>query len=211
VTVWTIIPVKPLTRAKSRLSPVLTQEERQVLAESMLDHVINTAKSAPGITGVLVISRDTRALALARDLGTHTVQESGTPELNYALMRATQVITAWRGRAVLILPADLPLISKEDVEGILALGTEEGSVVIATDRAEDGTNALFTRPPGLIDYAFGPGSFARHIELARGVHAPIHIYSSDRLSLDVDVPEDLDRLRQVRPELLQLFRSRAES
>ncbi|MBE2182834.1 MAG: 2-phospho-L-lactate guanylyltransferase [Anaerolineae bacterium] len=199
MTTWAIIPVKPLGRAKSRLSAVLTTEERQDLAESLLRHVVKTVKQVPGIAGVLVISRDTRALALTRDMGANTVQESGTPELNNALMRATQVITAWRGRAVLVLPADLPLITEEDITEILKLGEDEGTVVLATDRNQDGTNALFSRPPGLIPYTFGPDSFLRHLSLAKEAGAEVKVYSSDTIQLDIDIPADLDLLRRLRP------------
>ncbi len=114
-------------------------------------------------------------------------------------MRATQVITAWRGRAVLILPADLPLIDGEDIAQILKLGEDEGSVVLATDRNNEGTNALFSRPPGLIPYAFGQDSFHRHLALAKEVGAEVKVYSSERIQLDIDVPDDLELLRRLNP------------
>jgi 2-phospho-L-lactate guanylyltransferase len=147
----------------------------------------------PHITGTLVISRDTRVLAIARDLGVNTVQESGTPELNNALMRATQVVRGWRGEAVLVLPADLPLIAAEDVIDVIDLGMEEDTVVIATDQSEDGTNALLIRPPGLIPYAYGKGSYKRHLQAAHDVGATVHVYRSERLALDIDVPADLEQ------------------
>ncbi|MBW4435498.1 MAG: 2-phospho-L-lactate guanylyltransferase [Pleurocapsa minor GSE-CHR-MK-17-07R] len=200
MTNWAIIPVKPLTRAKSRLAGILSPEERQVLAERLMRHVVTTVSAARGIHGVLVISRDPHALALARDLGANTVQESGAPELNSALMRATQVITAWRGRAVLVLPADLPLVTSDDVSAMLDMGREEGCLVIAPDRNNDGTNALFTRPPGLIAYAYGEGSFQRHVGLAQQIGATVRIMDSPRLALDIDVPADLASMLALRPD-----------
>jgi 2-phospho-L-lactate guanylyltransferase len=192
MSVWVIIPVKPLTRAKSRLSGVLSQEAREELAESLLRHVIGVVREVPQVAGTLVISRDTRALAIARELGTHTVQESGAPELNTALMRATQVVHGWGGGAVLILPADLPLLSGEDIVGMIEQGQERGTVVIATDRNDNGTNAMLVRPPGLIPYAYGQGSFHRHVMLAHQAGAVVRVYHSTRLLLDIDMPEDLE-------------------
>ncbi len=189
--IWVVIPVKPLNQAKTRLSQVLTPQERQQLAETMFRHVLGVVQHIPKLMGTLVISRDNKALAIAREYGARTVQESGAPELNSALMRATQVISRLNGSAILILPADLPLLEAEDVQGIIRMGENESSLVIATDQHEDGTNALFTRPPGLIDYAYGPGSFARHMDKAREVGAEVHIYHSERLSLDIDMPADL--------------------
>lgn len=197
MSVWAIIPVKPLTRAKSRLQTVLSPEQRQQLAEQMMLHVITTVKAVPQVHGVLVISRDTKALAMARELGTHTVVESGNPELNNALMRATQVVAGWGGRAVVVLPADIPLIAVEDVVSLCELGETDNTVVIATDSDEDGTNALFIRPPGLIPYAYGMGSFRRHISLAEEAGATIKVYNSERLQLDIDVPADLEFYRRL--------------
>jgi 2-phospho-L-lactate/phosphoenolpyruvate guanylyltransferase len=196
MSVWAIVPVKPFTRAKSRLASVLSTAERVELAEKLLRHTITTVQQVQEITGVLVISRDNKALAVAREAGAHTVQESGMPELNHALMRATQVIIAWRGGAVLILPADLPLVAPEDLRDVVRKGADEHSVVIAPDRARDGTNALLVRPAGLIPYAYGPGSFQRHVNLAHEAGARLLIHESPRLMLDIDVPADLELYRQ---------------
>lgn len=192
MTVWAVIPVKPLRLAKSRLRDVLTPEERQMFAEAMLRHVLDVVRSVPQITGTLVISRDNHALALAREHGAKTVQESGSPELNVALMRATSIIGSWGSDAVLVLPADLPLIDASDISGILEMGQEPRSVVISTDRNKDGTNALLMRPPGLIDFAYGDGSFQRHAVMARDAGAVVNIYESDRMWQDIDLPEDIE-------------------
>ncbi|MEO8612174.1 MAG: 2-phospho-L-lactate guanylyltransferase [Chloroflexota bacterium] len=190
--VWVIIPVKPLNRAKSRLSGVLSPDQRYHLAETMLRHVLGVVKTVPQVEGTLVISRDNKALSIAREYGARTVQESGTPELNTALMRATQVVARWKGAAVFILPADLPLIVADDIAGMIEMsGKDAQSVVIATDQHEDGTNAMFVRPPGLLRYAYGVDSYTRHKQLAEEAGAEVHVYHSERLLLDIDVPADL--------------------
>ncbi len=195
--IWAIIPVKPLNRAKSRLAGVLEPDQRRFLAETMLRHVLETVHAVPQIIGTLVISRDTKVLAIAREYEARTVQESGAPELNTALLRATQVVMSWGCNATLVLPADLPLLAPEDITNILNRGRNVMSVVIATDQSEDGTNALFMRPPGLIPYAFGPGSYGRHVQLAQEANADVSIYWSDRLSLDIDLPADLDNYNHL--------------
>lgn len=197
MTTWVIIPVKPLRLAKSRLAEVLTPEERQRFAEAMLSHVLQVVESVPQVTGTLVISRDNHALALAREHGAKTIQESGSPELNKALMRATSIVASWRSDAVLVLPADLPLITPDDVTNIIQLGREYPSVVIATDRNKDGTNALFMRPPGLIEYAYGPGSYYRHAVMARDAGTIVHVYESDGLLQDIDLPEDIENYARI--------------
>lgn len=195
--IWAIIPVKPLNRAKSRLADVLEPDQRRFLAETMLRHVLETVRAVPQLMGTLVVSRDNKALAIAREYDARTVQESGAPELNTALLRATRVVASWGCNATLVLPADLPLIAPEDVTNIINLGRSVLSMVIATDQSEDGTNALFMRPPGLIPYAFGPGSYKRHIQLAQEAGAEVKVYRSDRLSLDIDLPVDLDNYNHL--------------
>jgi 2-phospho-L-lactate guanylyltransferase len=119
MTLWAIVPVKPLRRGKSRLSDVLSPDERADLNRSLLVHTLETLTAISEIEHVLVISRDQSALALAREHGARTVQENGAPELNVALARATLVAKNYATRGVLIVPADLPLITPEDVHAML--------------------------------------------------------------------------------------------
>lgn len=192
MSVWVVVPVKPLNRAKSRLAEVLTADQRQRFAEGMLRRVLTVTRSVRAVTGTLVISRDQKALAIARDLGARTVQESGTPDLNPALMRATQLLAGWRSDSVLVLPADLPFIDPADVTGVIrAAGNASQSVVIAPDHSRDGTNALFVRPPGLITYDYGHNSYERHLAQAHATGAHVVEYESENLKFDLDVPQDI--------------------
>jgi 2-phospho-L-lactate guanylyltransferase len=191
MTLWAIVPVKPLRRGKSRLANVLSQEERTDLNRRLLAHTLDTLTAIPEIEHVLVISRDQGALALARDYGARTVQENGTPHLNTALTRATILAKNFATRGVLIIPADLPLITAEDVRILLEKAVDPPVVIVAPDRRREGTNALLICPAGLIEYDFGPGSFQSHCELARQAGARLEIVELPSLALDMDLPEDL--------------------
>lgn len=196
MTLWAIVPVKPLGRGKSRLAGVLSQKERTDLNRHLLVHTVNTLTSMPEIEHVLVISRDLEALALAREHGARTVQENGSPHLNLALARATVIARSYITRGVLIVPADLPLITIEDVRAMLELAKEPPVVVVAPDHRQQGTNALLVCPTGLIEYDFGPGSFHRHCERARQAKARLEICKLPSLALDVDLPEDLEMVEE---------------
>lgn len=196
MTVWAIVPVKPLRRGKSRLAEVLTPEERADLNRRLLCHTLDTLKAIPEIEHVLVISRDQSALALARDHGARTVQENGAPLLNVALERATIVAKTYATAGVLVVPADLPLISPEDVRALLERAKDPPVVVVVPDRRRNGTNALLVCPTGLIEYDFGPDSFERHCRRALAAGARLEIFDLPSLALDVDLPEDLDRVSQ---------------
>lgn len=214
MSVWAIIPVKPMKLAKSRLSGVLSPEQRAQLAEATFRHVVKVAEDSPHITGTLVISRDTRALAIARDLGAKTIQESSSSDLNPALTRATEITRMWGAEAVLVLPADLPFINADDIHRVIGLSVYSPCIVLATDSANDGTNVMFVRPPGLIEYQYGPGSFQRHAQAARAIGATVRFYDSETVTLDIDVPADLDRYNEliehenIDPEILPPFTKR---
>lgn len=198
MSLWAIIPVKPLKNAKSRLSHVLTSDQRYEFAQAMFRHVLSVVTSVHYVTGVVVISRDTKALSIAREMGAKTIQESMVSDLNPALMRATAVVKSWRADGVLILPADLPFISVDDIKAMIRLSqTDNASIVIATDDEGDGTNALLVRPPGIIEYSYGKGSFQKHIESAYQAQATVISYYSDRLALDIDVPDDLSDYHDI--------------
>ncbi len=196
MTIWAIVPVKPLRRGKSRLAGVFSEEERADLNRHLLDNTVRTLKNIPEIEHVLVVSRDQSALALARDLGARTVLENGSPQLNVALERATIVAKTYETRGVLILPADLPLITPEDVNLMLERASDPPVVVVAPDRHEHGTNALLVCPAGLIEYQYGDDSFNKHCQLAKKAGARVEICELPSLTLDLDVPEDLALLEE---------------
>ncbi len=196
MTIWAIVPVKPLRRGKSRLASVFSEDERTDLNRYLLENTISTLKNIPEIEHVLVVSRDQSALSLARDLGARTVLENGAPHLNIALARATVVAKTYETRGVLVLPADLPLITPEDVQMMIERAIDPPVVVVAPDRHRRGTNALLICPSGLIEYHYGDGSFERHCELAREAGARVEVCELPSLTLDLDVPEDLALLEQ---------------
>jgi len=197
MTLWAIVPVKPLRRGKSRLAGALSEDERAELNESLLQHTLKTLSRLKEVEQVLVVSRDPQALTIARQHGARTVREHGQPLLNTALTRATVVAQVYATRGVLILPADLPLITEEDVLTLIERAVDPPVVVIAPDRHGKGTNALLLSPSGLIDYDFGENSFEKHCQLARGAGARLEIVDLPTLGLDLDLPEDLEIIRDL--------------
>jgi len=197
MTLWAIVPVKPLRRGKSRLSKVLSENERTILNQNMLVNTIKILSSVNRIDNILVVSRDPAALTLAREYGARTVLEDGSPELNTALSRARLVAKTYRVNEILILPADLPLLSREELERVLEQSGNPPEVLICPDRQNDGTNLLYINPEGLINFCYGSGSFNKHLELAKKSGARINIIASNSLGLDLDTPEDLELLKEL--------------
>lgn len=198
MSLWAIVPIKPLRRGKSRLAGVLTEEERTFLNYTMLANTLKVITSVPEIDHLLVVSRDPGALAMARDFGAKTVQEDGrSDDLNSALKRATVIAQIYTAQSVLILPADLPILDVEGLQAMVRLANKPPVIVIAPDRRKEGTNGLLISPAGLIDYQFGPNSFQKHIEQAQKYHIPVQVCVHPSMELDLDLPEDLDLLQKM--------------
>lgn len=197
MTFWAIVPVKPLKRGKSRLAGVLTADERADLNRRLLIHTLSVLAAIPEIDQTLVISRDQSALRLARSYGARTVKENGSPHLNIALERASAVAKNFSARGVLVVPADLPLFTAEDIHAMLALAKNPPVVVVAPDRRRQGTNTLLISPVGLIRFEFGLDSFNRHSRRALEVGARLEICELPSLALDMDLPEDLQMVSET--------------
>ena len=197
MTTWAIVPVKPLRRAKSRLGSVLGAEERLALSREMLNRVLEALVGVPEIERTLLVSRDSEAMALARHHGARTLSERPPIDLNQALQQATRAAVGSGASAVLVVPADLPLVTADDLRELVSLAESPPVVVIAPDRRQAGTNALLASPAGLIEYAFGPSSFDRHCALALAAGARVLVCDRPGLALDLDLPEDLGLFRKA--------------
>ena len=92
------------------------------------------------------------------------------------------------------MPADLPLITPEDIIAMLSRAVEPPVVVVAPDRHRNGTNALLVCPVGLIEFEFGPDSFHKQCTRAIDAGARLEVCELPSIALDVDIPEDLEQI-----------------
>jgi len=110
--------------------------------------------------------------------------------------------------ALLVLPADLPLLKPMTIQAILKKAVNTPGMVIAPDRHMEGTNAIWVSPPDLIEFQFGKGSFTRHIQQAREKDFPCVIIEEPALELDLDLPDDLSMIEKIDPSYA-LMRNRS--
>jgi 2-phospho-L-lactate guanylyltransferase len=87
---------------------------------------------------------------------------------------------------ILVVMADLALLTEKDVEGILNC---EGDVVLCPGRG-GGTNMILIRSPKFRTCYQGL-SFPRHLAFARETGLEVTIFESFRAGCDIDEPEDL--------------------
>jgi 2-phospho-L-lactate guanylyltransferase len=192
--------MKPLHLAKARLRPGLDDAARQRLAAAMLTHVLTTVRASGAAEVCGVVSADPDVLALAAEHGCEAITEPEPGGYNAAASRASVWAQQRNCDALLILPADLPLLTPEDIHNLTRLADARPQVVIiAPDAREEGTNALLLRPPDIIPPSFGPDSFRRHYHLARQMGVSPVIYHSPDISNDIDHPTDLIILKKKLP------------
>jgi 2-phospho-L-lactate/phosphoenolpyruvate guanylyltransferase len=86
---------------------------------------------------------------------------------------------------IVVAAGDLPLATD------LAWAARFQGVTLVPDRRRDGTNVITVPADSGFRFAYGPGSFARHLEEAHRLDLDVRVVHSSPLSWDVDLPEDL--------------------
>ena len=188
---FALIPVKELSQAKARLAPVLDAAGRRKLALALFRDVLAAALACPAIDGVAVVSRDGDILSIAVEAGAQGLPERG--DLNEALTSAAEKLRARGVDRLVVLAADLPLVTAEDIQAV----AEAEADVVVVPSTDGGTNALALRP-GAIAFQFGPKSAQRHLKAAREAGLRTLLLDLPGLGLDIDTPSDLERLRERR-------------
>lgn len=191
--IWAVVPVKDFHRAKQRLSPWLSPEERRELAMAMLADVLQALQKTPGLDEIVLVTKEPRAMAAARAMAARVIEEPLNQGESQAVDRAvTQAVKA-RVRAIVVIPGDVPLVSPEDVAAIVKAG-EQHQVVLVPSRDGRGSNGVWLRPPDALPLCFGPDSFHPHRERARARNLSTLVLDRPHLALDVDTADDLQEL-----------------
>jgi len=175
-----LVPVKAFAQAKVRLAPAMSASQREALAKDMATRVVGSAAGLP----VAVVCDDQDVAAWARSLGALVIWEPGRG-LNGAVQEGVARLGAAGARLVVVAAGDLPLAT--DLRWV----TRFPGITIVPDRRHDGTNVISVPPAAGFTFAYGPGSFARHLDEARRLGLPIRVVHSSPLGWDVDVPDDL--------------------
>jgi 2-phospho-L-lactate guanylyltransferase len=200
--VHAVLPIRSRDAAKTRLGLALDPEERDVLVLGMLANTVRVLAGWPPCHRIHVVTSDYALTdVIGRGFGSVlTVSDPGTG-LNDALRAGRDAAVAAGATAVLMLPADLPLIDGASLDRVLdaadatiAAGNGGPVVVIAPADARTGTNALLLAPPTIIEPQFGPSSFEAHLRAAHLADASVQIIDDALIGFDLDTPDDLMRL-----------------
>jgi 2-phospho-L-lactate guanylyltransferase len=186
-----LIPVKRLDSAKQRLGPRLSHAQRADVARALFDDAMNLARQTDFLTW-WVVSDDDDVLNEAAGRGLGVVKDPGEG-LNEALRRAIEEIAGEGATSVAIVPADVPLAWKGDLQDLVDTGATSEVVIVPSSR-DGGTNALWLSPPGLLEPQFGERSLHAHLRLAARLELRCTILDLPRLALDIDTIDDVESL-----------------
>ncbi|MBI3952263.1 MAG: 2-phospho-L-lactate guanylyltransferase [Acidobacteria bacterium] len=187
------MPVKDFASAKQRLDLVLRPEDRRRLAEAMFRDVLGALTLAPDLDLIAIVTKDEQAISIATEIDVSVIRESENRGETEAVALATDVLTERGVQTMLVVPGDIPLITKEDVEMVIQAG-RDADVVLVPAHDERGTNAVLLTPPNSLPLRFGNDSFRPHLESARTRGLRTTILHLPNVGLDVDAPADLATL-----------------
>lgn len=185
------MPVKDLQHAKQRLAGVLGPAERHALFRAMLEDVLSALAASAGLAGVLMVTRDAEARRLAERYGARVLLEAANRGHTAASTLGARTLAREGAAGMLQLPADIPLVTPDDVAALLRAHRIAPAVTLAPSRDRLGSNAVACSPPDLLPLRFGDDSFVPHLRRARALGIEPRTVERPGLALDVDTPDDL--------------------
>src|SRR6266571_7569815 len=181
----------PLKKAnpKSRLSGILSLEERRELVRVMLQDVVKPIESGGLLNQTYLVSSDEESLRFASQLGVRPVREASEKGVNAAVergMRETPDSEGW-----LILPADIPFLTNRDLSKVLSSCESGAAIVISPSREFNGTNLLLLERGARLNLSYDMNSFSSHLVAAARSGFSVSVYCSWTVALDIDSVEDV--------------------
>ena len=186
--IYAIIPVSKFKNAKTRLSPFLTEEEREELLKAMLHDVTDTLKRY--VDKIFIISRDEDVLSYAEKLNLDTILEDENSNLNKALVQAMKYCKG-KAKKIIIVPSDVPLIGKTNVQMLIDASKSLDFIIVPSKGG--GTNMIIMKPMA-IRTRFEGFSYKEHVQAAERKKLNPQVHDSFFMALDVNTAQDLGEI-----------------
>lgn len=189
---WAILPVKSFDRAKSRLASVLTHAQCANLARLMATDVLRALAKTPEIDRVLLLGQGAEQESLAKQFDCVYAGDDPDLDMSANLGRIVQQPDIQSARTVLVVPADLPLLTPHDFAGILQ-NHKEGVTICRAIR-DGGTNAFIASMPQQLVFCFGVDSANLHALAADAAGRKVSMLTVTAFERDIDTADDLQWL-----------------
>ena len=187
----TIVPMKPLAEAKTRLWDDLPPLERQAVVLLMLERVAVAAVKATARRACVVVGGDEIVREVSEASGARWTPDTADG-LNAALWAAMQAAYADGAEAALFLPGDLPLITGDDVGAVITASDHYAATVCVRASSDGGTNALLQPAGSAFEPLLGERSFEKHCEAATAKGATLVTPDLPRVAFDLDTRADYE-------------------
>lgn len=188
-----VVPIRSLHEGKTRLSAILTPDERAAFMRRSGEQVIRSALDSRVVDTVIVVSPDPAALDWSARLGARVkplLQPEGQPGLNGAMNAARDWALERDADRLFSLFADLPLLTMYDVR---LLTSRRDPLVLGPDRKGEGTNAMLLDLQGAgatFQFAFGADSLRKHLAEAERLGLKAAVQTIPGIGFDLDTPLD---------------------
>ena len=178
------LPIRSFEGALSRLRPSLGESGCRDLMVWLAERVA-AAATADGMP-VYVVTDDPEVARWARDADTAVVTV-GRPGLSTAARAAVERLAEDGFKHAVIAHADLARART------LTPAVGPG-LTIVPDAVGDGSNVVCVPVDAGFRFAYGPGSFARHVAEANRLGLAVTVVDDPDLAVDIDHPDDLRHL-----------------
>jgi 2-phospho-L-lactate/phosphoenolpyruvate guanylyltransferase len=193
-----VVPIKELSSAKQRLAGTLATGARQSLAQAMFSDVLASLRRSQRVEAIAVVTADVVANAVAHGERVTILPDDRQDGHSQAAMIGLRYAQGAGYDRVVLIPGDTPLLDATELDAMLdRCEADPVAVAVIADRHGTGTNALVLTPPGVFEPSFGPGSFNRHLNHARGAGLTHRAEDMPSLAHDVDTPEDLAAMSEA--------------
>ena len=190
--VHAVVPVKDLGNAKQRLAGVLGQPQRTALFRAMLEDVLEALSGVTSLAGIVIVTCDEEAMAMAKVCGAECLVEPKNRGHTAAVDFAARALSSRGAGALLQVPGDIPRVTSEEIEAVIAAHAPAPSVTIAPSRDHRGSNAVLCSPPDVFPFRFGDDSFHPHLAAARAIGIEPTVIERAGIGIDIDTPDDLE-------------------
>ena len=189
--IWAVVPVKELDGAKQRLAPLLSPAQRRALIEVMMGEVLEAVAGARRLAGVMVVTLDPQAEAVARRLGARIAVDGARDGHTGSVVGGLRLLAREGRGGMITVPGDIPAVTAQEIDAVIAAHRPAPSFTISPAHDDLGSNAVICSPPDAVPLRFGENSYFPHLDAARRVGIEPTIIRRPGIAMDIDHPVDL--------------------
>jgi 2-phospho-L-lactate guanylyltransferase len=195
IAIWAVLPIKAFDDAKQRLGALYDAEFRRRLMMTMVEDVLEALSKARRLAGIIVVTNDPQARALAAGWGARTTDRGAAGGHSAAVKGGASLILEQGLGGMLAVPGDVPGVTADEIDSLIGCHASGRGFSIVPSHDRRGSNGIVATPPDLVALAYGDDSFEPHLAAACALDITPTVVQLEGLGLDIDYPEDLAMLR----------------